>query len=96
MVQSAVEFLIPSSWEIEVAVVASAFVIASYWLFAYRSDGDDEANGVGFDRSRLMQNPDSGDPIFDKDKVFISSSYFFFYLFSKLGVFSVYISGEIS
>uniref|UniRef100_A0A1J3K1D0 C2 and GRAM domain-containing protein n=1 Tax=Noccaea caerulescens TaxID=107243 RepID=A0A1J3K1D0_NOCCA len=69
MVQSAVEFLIPSSWEIEVAVVASAFVIASYWLFAYRSDGDDEAGGVGFDRSRLMQNPDSGDPIFDKDKI---------------------------
>uniref|UniRef100_A0A1J3GIW1 C2 and GRAM domain-containing protein n=1 Tax=Noccaea caerulescens TaxID=107243 RepID=A0A1J3GIW1_NOCCA len=69
MVQSAVEFLIPSSWEIEVAVVASAFVIASYWLFAYRSDGDDEAVGVGFDRSRLMQNPDSGDPIFDKDKI---------------------------
>ncbi|CAA7016659.1 unnamed protein product [Microthlaspi erraticum] len=69
MVQSAVEFLIPSSWEIEVAVVASAFVIASYWLFAYRSDGDDEASGVGFDRSHLMQNPDSGDPIFDKDKI---------------------------
>uniref|UniRef100_A0A1J3G3G6 C2 and GRAM domain-containing protein n=1 Tax=Noccaea caerulescens TaxID=107243 RepID=A0A1J3G3G6_NOCCA len=69
MVQSAVEFLIPSSWEIEVAVVASAFVIASYWLFAYRSDGDDEAGGVGFDRSRLMQNPDSDDPIFDKDKI---------------------------
>lgn len=69
MVQSPVEFLVPSPWEIEVAVVASVFVIASYWLFAYRTGGDDEAGGVGFDRSRLIQNPDSGDAMFDKDKV---------------------------
>ncbi|CAN8280102.1 unnamed protein product [Cochlearia groenlandica] len=67
MVQSTVEFLIPSPWEIEVAVVASAFLIASYFLFAYRSDGDDEADGVGFDQSLL--NPDSGDALFDKDKL---------------------------
>ncbi|KAF8110749.1 hypothetical protein N665_0079s0063 [Sinapis alba] len=63
MVQSAVEFLIPSTWEIEVAVAASAFLIASYWLFAYRVDGEDD---VGFDPSR---NPDSGDAMFDKDKI---------------------------
>ncbi|CDY68264.1 BnaAnng26660D [Brassica napus] len=64
MVQSAVEFLVPSTWEIEVAVAASAFLIASYWLFAYRVDGDDD---VGFDPSR---NPDdSGDAMFDKDKI---------------------------
>lgn len=66
MVQSAVEFLVPSTWEIEVAVAASAFLIASYWLFAYRVDGEDD---VGFDPSR---NPDdSGDAMFDKDKVLI-------------------------
>ncbi|KAJ0246634.1 BAG-associated GRAM protein 1 [Hirschfeldia incana] len=64
MVQSAVEFLVPSTWEIEVAVAASAFLIASYWLFAYRVDGDDD--DVGFDPSR---NPDSGDAMFDKDKI---------------------------
>jgi hypothetical protein len=75
MVQSAVEVLLPSAWEIEVAVVASVFLIASYWLFAYRGGGDDDVVGVGFDRSRLMQNLDSGDA-FDKDKVFISSSSF--------------------
>ncbi|CAL9245741.1 unnamed protein product [Arabidopsis halleri] len=69
MVQSAVEVLLPSSWEIEVAVVASVFLIASYWLFAYRGGGDDDVVGVGFDRSRLMQNLDSGDAIFDKDKI---------------------------
>ncbi|KAH0865370.1 hypothetical protein HID58_082581 [Brassica napus] len=64
MVQSAVEFLVPSTWEIEVAVAASAFLIASYWLFAYRVGGDDD---VGFDPSR---NPDdSGDAMFDKDKI---------------------------
>ncbi|CAG7865991.1 unnamed protein product [Brassica rapa] len=64
MVQSAVEFLVPSTWEIEVAVAASAFLIASYWLFAYRVDGEDD---VGFDPSR---NPDdSGDAMFDKDKI---------------------------
>ncbi|KAL0714802.1 hypothetical protein Bca4012_021781 [Brassica carinata] len=61
MVQSAVEFLVPSTWEIEVAVAASAFLIASYWLFAYRVDDD-----VGFDPSR---NPDSGDAMFDEDKI---------------------------
>ncbi|KAJ4896202.1 C2 domain-containing protein / GRAM domain-containing protein [Raphanus sativus] len=61
MVQSAVEFLVPSTWEIEVAVAASAFLIASYWLFAYRYDD------AGFDPSR---NPaDSGDAMFDKDKI---------------------------
>lgn len=66
MVQSAVEFLVPSTWEIEVAVAASAFLIASYWLFAYRVGGDDD---VGFDPSR---NPDdSGDAMFDEDKVLI-------------------------
>ncbi|XP_010418631.1 PREDICTED: BAG-associated GRAM protein 1-like [Camelina sativa] len=69
MVQSAVEVLLPSSWEIEVAVVASFFLFASYWLFAYRGGGDDDVGGVGFDRSRLMQNLDSGDAIFDKDKI---------------------------
>ncbi|ANM64219.1 C2 domain-containing protein / GRAM domain-containing protein [Arabidopsis thaliana] len=68
MVQSAVEVLLPSAWEIEVAVVASVFLIASYWLFAYRGGGDDDVVGVGFDRSRLMQNLDSGDA-FDKDKI---------------------------
>lgn len=77
MVQSAVEVLLPSPWEIEVAVVASVFLIASYWLFAYRGGGDDDVVGVGFDRSRLMQNLDSGDAIFDKDKVL---NFFFFFL----------------
>lgn len=90
MVQSAVEVLLPSSWEIEVAVVASVFLIASYWLFAYRGGGDDDVGCVGFDRSRLMQNLDSGDAIFDKDKVL-----YFFLHFSKLKGFLVCSAGEI-
>lgn len=85
MVQSAVEFLVPSTWEIEVAVAASAFLIASYWLFAYRYDD------AGFDPSR---NPaDSGDAMFDKDKVlsdflkfraFVLFSSGFFWVFNKV------------
>ncbi|CAH8310386.1 unnamed protein product [Eruca vesicaria subsp. sativa] len=64
MVPLAVDFLVPSTWEIEVAVAASAFLIVSYWLFAYKVDGDDEANGgVGFDQGT------GGDAIFDKDKI---------------------------
>ncbi|XP_010546602.1 PREDICTED: BAG-associated GRAM protein 1-like isoform X2 [Tarenaya hassleriana] len=68
MVQTAVEFLVPSLWEIEVAVAVSALAITAYCLFAYR-DGDDVAGGEGFGRSHLLENSNSGDAIFDKDKM---------------------------
>ncbi|XWS09426.1 hypothetical protein CRYUN_Cryun40dG0083700 [Craigia yunnanensis] len=58
-----VEYLVPSWWEIKVAVAASVFVIFSYWFFTFQGgDGDD----VG-DRSQL---PDDSDGILDdKDKM---------------------------
>ena len=58
-----VEYLVPSWWEIKVAVAASVFVIVSYWFFTFQGgDGD----GVG-DRSQLQD--DSDGILDDKDKV---------------------------
>ncbi|XVF37577.1 hypothetical protein REPUB_Repub20aG0021300 [Reevesia pubescens] len=65
MIETAVvlEYLVPSWWEIKVAVAASVFVIVSYWFFTFQG-GD----GVGGDRSQLTEN--SGDGILDgKDKM---------------------------
>ncbi|XWS13127.1 hypothetical protein CRYUN_Cryun36dG0011100 [Craigia yunnanensis] len=47
-----VEYLVPSWWEIIVAVAASVFVIVSYWFFTFQG-GDD--GGVG-DQSQLLEN----------------------------------------
>lgn len=59
-----VEYLVPSWWEIKVAVAASLFVIVSYWFFAFQG-GD---GGGGGDRSQSPEN--SGDGVLDdKDKV---------------------------
>ncbi|XP_022733669.1 BAG-associated GRAM protein 1-like isoform X2 [Durio zibethinus] len=63
--EAVVEYLVPSWWEIKVAVAASVFVIVSYWLFTFRG-GD--GGGDGGDRSQLVEN--SGDGILDdKDKM---------------------------
>ncbi|XVE80910.1 hypothetical protein DITRI_Ditri15bG0019100 [Diplodiscus trichospermus] len=66
MIETAValEYLVPSWWEIKVAVAASVFVIVSYWFFTFQG-GDGCAGG---DRSQLWEN--SGDGIVeDKDKM---------------------------
>ncbi|XP_022761522.1 BAG-associated GRAM protein 1-like isoform X2 [Durio zibethinus] len=65
MIETAVlvEYLVPSWWEIKVAVAASLFVIVSYWFFTFQG-GD----GGGADRSQLLEN--SADGILDnKDKM---------------------------
>ena len=37
MIETAMEFLVLSWWEIKVTVVASIFVIIAYWFFTYRT-----------------------------------------------------------
>ncbi|OIW10159.1 hypothetical protein TanjilG_27910 [Lupinus angustifolius] len=58
-IDSALVFLVPSFWEIKVAVAASLFVIFAYWFFTYRT-GD-----LAADLS-LNHNSDASD---DKDKM---------------------------
>ncbi|KAK4566382.1 hypothetical protein RGQ29_002580 [Quercus rubra] len=38
MIETAMEFLVPSWWEIKVTVAASVFVIVAYWFFTYRTE----------------------------------------------------------
>ena len=38
MIETAMEFLVLSWWEIKVTVVASVFVIIAYWFFTYRTE----------------------------------------------------------
>ncbi|KAI9081927.1 hypothetical protein K1719_036189 [Acacia pycnantha] len=56
----ALDFLVPSLWEIKVTVATSMFVIIAYWFFTYRT-GD-------FDVGRVLVD-NSGDASDDKDKM---------------------------
>lgn len=62
--ETAIEFLLPSWWEVQVTVAAACFVIAAYWFFT-----DGGFTGAGdrsqFDNSSLA----SGDVVDDKEKV---------------------------
>ncbi|TYH81836.1 hypothetical protein ES332_D02G013800v1 [Gossypium tomentosum] len=50
-----VDYLVPSWWEVKVAVAASVFVIVSYWFFALQGkDGD------GGDRSQVSESSAEG------------------------------------
>ncbi|KAG5589622.1 hypothetical protein H5410_040136 [Solanum commersonii] len=60
IVETALEVLVPSWWEVKVTVAATAFVIISYWFFAIGGD----ANAGG----RVAVDDDSG-VVDDKDKV---------------------------
>ncbi|KAK9200721.1 hypothetical protein WN944_015919 [Citrus x changshan-huyou] len=62
MIETAMEILVPSWWEIQVTVAASLCVIASYWCF-FSKTGD-----FGVDRSQLAENS-SISAIDDKDKM---------------------------
>ncbi|KAH9783115.1 BAG-associated GRAM protein 1 [Citrus sinensis] len=62
MIETAMEILVPSWWEIQVTVAASLCVIASYWCF-FSKTGD-----FGVDRSQLVENS-SISAIDDKDKM---------------------------
>ncbi|XVF29575.1 hypothetical protein REPUB_Repub15cG0132900 [Reevesia pubescens] len=65
MIETAVvvEYLVPTWWEIKVAVVTSVFVIVSYWFFTFQG-----GYGGGRDRSQLMENSANG-ILDDKDKM---------------------------
>lgn len=57
MIETAVvvDYLVPSWWEVKVAVAASVFVIVSYCFFALQGkDGD------GGDRSQVSENSAEG------------------------------------
>ncbi|KAL7619034.1 hypothetical protein Lser_V15G02869 [Lactuca serriola] len=62
--ETAIEFLLPSWWEVQVTVAAACFVIAAYWFFT-----DGGFTGAGdrsqFDNSSLA----SGDVVDDKEKI---------------------------
>ncbi|GKV29253.1 hypothetical protein SLEP1_g38192 [Rubroshorea leprosula] len=64
LIETAVECLVPSWWEVKVTVAASVFVIFCYWFSAY-GGGDRNAGG---DRSQFGENSGSGF-VFDKDKM---------------------------
>lgn len=61
MIAMALDFLLPSWFEIKITLATSLFVILAYWFFAYRSGFFDA------DRSAV---DNSGDAIHAKDKVF--------------------------
>ncbi|KAK4482629.1 hypothetical protein RD792_009793 [Penstemon davidsonii] len=61
VVETVIEFLVPSWWEVQVTVAAAAFVVVSYWFYTFGggdSGGDDRTFGDGL-----------ADAIDDKDKM---------------------------
>lgn len=64
VVETAMEFLVPSWWEVQVTV-AAAFVVVSYWFFSAGGD----AGGGGDDRTFVDGSGGVVDMIEDKDKV---------------------------
>ncbi|KAJ6758034.1 BAG-ASSOCIATED GRAM PROTEIN 1 [Salix koriyanagi] len=62
---AALDFLVPSWWEIEVTVAAAMFVILSFWFFSWSRGGG--GDGAGGDRAVVLEN--SGDGIDDNDKM---------------------------
>ncbi|KAL8153511.1 hypothetical protein V2J09_011271 [Rumex salicifolius] len=65
MIDARLELLLPSWWEIEVTVVAAAFVMAAYWYFFAVAGG-------GIDRSLSAQLRPNGDGVDDNIKYFSS------------------------
>ncbi|KAF2300347.1 hypothetical protein GH714_012241 [Hevea brasiliensis] len=67
MIDTALDFLLPSWLEIKVTVVAAIFVFASYWFFVWSGGGGNADAGV---RSQILDNSgNSGDGIEDRDKM---------------------------
>ncbi|KAG6395469.1 hypothetical protein SASPL_146114 [Salvia splendens] len=68
VVETAMEFLLPSWWEVQVTVAAAAFVVVAYWFFSAGADGGDdrgfvEGSGGGADmiedREKMLFKGDS-------------------------------------
>ncbi|XP_048233851.1 BAG-associated GRAM protein 1 isoform X2 [Ricinus communis] len=71
MMDSVLDFLVPSWWEIKVTVAAAVFVMSSYWFFSWSGGaGGGDIDGGGTDRSQMLENSgNSGDGIDDKFKM---------------------------
>ncbi|CAA2996349.1 BAG-associated GRAM 1-like isoform X1 [Olea europaea subsp. europaea] len=65
VVEAVMEFPMPSWWEVQVTVVAVAFVLVAYWFFTL----DSEACGGCLDRMSVDGSGGSGDVIDDEDKM---------------------------
>lgn len=74
MIENAVDFLLPSWWEVKVSVATTLFVVAAYWFFTSHIGKMDD------DRS-LVDNPGAArDLLDDIDKV-NSGNFIFLVLF---------------
>lgn len=60
MIESAVEVLVPSWWEVKVTVAASLFVIFAYWFFSNKTDdfGLDRTPGNGIASTEARDDED--------------------------------------
>ncbi|KAL0413938.1 UNVERIFIED_CONTAM: BAG-associated GRAM protein 1 [Sesamum radiatum] len=66
VVDTAMEFLLPSWWEVQVTLAAAVFVLVAYWFFTLGSDGC--GCGGGYDRAFGDGSGGGADMINDKDK----------------------------
>lgn len=65
VVDTAMEFLAPSWWEVQVTVAAAAFIVVAYLFFTLGGVGC----GGGDDRALVNGSGGAADMIDDKDKV---------------------------
>lgn len=66
MIDTALEFLLPSWWEIKITVVAAAFVIAAYWYFYFLGAGVEFGD---IDRSLADNSFGPGVVVENKDEI---------------------------
>ncbi|KAG8369407.1 hypothetical protein BUALT_Bualt14G0007900 [Buddleja alternifolia] len=66
VVESAMEFLVPSWWEVQVTLAAAAFVVVAYWFFTLGGDdrtfGDGSGGGVDMMDDKDKMGQFKGDP----------------------------------
>ncbi|KAL0388101.1 UNVERIFIED_CONTAM: BAG-associated GRAM protein 1 [Sesamum radiatum] len=66
VVDTAMEFLLPSWWEVQVTLAAAVFVLVAYWFFTLGGDGC--GFGGGYDRAFGDGSGGGADMINDRDK----------------------------
>ncbi|KAL0289935.1 UNVERIFIED_CONTAM: BAG-associated GRAM protein 1 [Sesamum angustifolium] len=67
VVDTAMEFLLPSWWEVQVTLAAAVFVLVAYWFFTLGGDGC--GCGGGYDRAFGDGSGGGADMINDRDKM---------------------------
>ncbi|XP_047317140.1 BAG-associated GRAM protein 1-like isoform X2 [Impatiens glandulifera] len=69
MIETVFQFLLPSSWELELTIAVALFIIAAYWFFTYGADAN-------HDNQPLPQNSSfDDDNDNDKEKITGDSTY---------------------